>query len=391
MLKLNGNYSDYTDETDENYPEGKAINASSSESFDGTPLLAEFMNDVNAAHIAMYEKAYGNTTGIDGNPDTQKNSQFADAVSKYTDDKMKSHADERGLADGVHGATVEATPGQICTRDELGNVKVGTAVEDGDAINKSVFDNIVNDIMRFIVPVGSVKMYTGVNEPKYYLICDGRAVSRSTYSALYGVIGTTYGAGDGSTTFNLPDFRECSPIGIGQRASGVTTHNVLTLGQFQDDQFASHSHTTNSISKTSTDETDTNHTHIFKTSGSTTQNDSTGASRTGAYDQGFSFKSRNNELHLTMSNDFYGGAYGSNAGTGIRVSYGTDSAGGMYGTANIRVQDHTHSGTTNWQSDSNTNYKHSHGFNHTHGTDSKGSTTGGTHGKQLGVNFIIKY
>jgi microcystin-dependent protein len=38
-------------------------------------------------------------------------------------------------------------------------------------------------------------------------MCDGRAVSRSTYSALYGVIGTTYGAGDGSTTFNVPDAR----------------------------------------------------------------------------------------------------------------------------------------------------------------------------------------
>ena len=135
MLKLNQNYSDYTDETDVDYPEGKAVNASTSESYDGTPLLAEFMNDVNAAHIAMYEKAHGSRDGINGQADTQKASQFADSVAKYTDDKVKAHADERGLADGVHGATSEATPGQIASRDEFGNLKVGAAINDDDAIN----------------------------------------------------------------------------------------------------------------------------------------------------------------------------------------------------------------------------------------------------------------
>lgn len=135
MLKLDQNYSDYTDETDENYPEGKAINASSSESANGTPLLAEFMNDINAAHIAMYEKAYGSRNGISGVADTQKMSQFADAVVKLVIDKIKAHADLRGLVDGVHGATSEASSGQIASRDEFGNLKVGTAIDDEDAIN----------------------------------------------------------------------------------------------------------------------------------------------------------------------------------------------------------------------------------------------------------------
>ena len=143
MLKLNQNYSDYTDETDENYPEGKAVNASSSESYDGTPLLAEFMNDVNAAHIAMYEKAHGSRDGIDGQPDTQKASQFADSVAKYTDDKVKAHADKRGLTDGVHGATSEATPGQIVSRDEFGRAKFGAPVDDTDAVRKVDVDKTI--------------------------------------------------------------------------------------------------------------------------------------------------------------------------------------------------------------------------------------------------------
>mgnify|MGYP003435353646 FL=1 len=158
MLKLNSNYSDYTDETDVNYPEGKAVNASTSESYDGTPLLAEFMNDVNAAHIAMYEKAYGNRDGINGHADTQKASQFADSVTKYTDDKVKSHVDKRGLTDGVHGATSEATPGQIVSRDQFGRAKVAAPVENDDIANKQW-------VLEAIYPVGSLYWSSKATNP----------------------------------------------------------------------------------------------------------------------------------------------------------------------------------------------------------------------------------
>lgn len=53
-------------------------------------------------------------------------------------------------------------------------------------------------------PIGSVIAFAGSNAPVGYLMCDGSAVSRTTYADLFAVIGTTYGAGDGSTTFNLP-------------------------------------------------------------------------------------------------------------------------------------------------------------------------------------------
>lgn len=56
-------------------------------------------------------------------------------------------------------------------------------------------------------PIGTVEAYAGANAPNGYLLCDGSAVSRTTYKDLFRVIGTTYGSGDGSTTFNLPDIK----------------------------------------------------------------------------------------------------------------------------------------------------------------------------------------
>lgn len=53
--------------------------------------------------------------------------------------------------------------------------------------------------------IGAIYMYAGNTAPEGYLMCDGSAVSRSSYSGLFDVIGTTFGQGDGSTTFNLPD------------------------------------------------------------------------------------------------------------------------------------------------------------------------------------------
>jgi microcystin-dependent protein len=75
--------------------------------------------------------------------------------------------------------------------------------------------------------IGEMKMYGGSTAPAGWLLCDGSAVSRTTYANLFAVIGTTFGAGDGSTTFNLPDLRGRSPLGAGQ-GSGLTSR---ALGQ----------------------------------------------------------------------------------------------------------------------------------------------------------------
>ena len=71
---------------------------------------------------------------------------------------------------------------------------------------------IVNEITaRF--PVASVIPYAGTTAPTGWLLADGAAVSRVTYSDLFAVIGTTYGVGDGSTTFNVPNLKGRIPVG----------------------------------------------------------------------------------------------------------------------------------------------------------------------------------
>jgi microcystin-dependent protein len=90
--------------------------------------------------------------------------------------------------------------------------------------------SVANNIASITVPAGggeyagTIKMWSGSAPPDAtYAFCDGNAVSRTTYSVLFSRIGTTYGAGDGSTTFNLPDFRNRFPVGAGSLyARGAT-------------------------------------------------------------------------------------------------------------------------------------------------------------------------
>lgn len=73
-------------------------------------------------------------------------------------------------------------------------------------------------------PTGAITMFAGSTAPTGYLICDGSAVSRTTYADLFTAIGTTYGTGDGSTTFNLPNLKGKVPVG---RDSADTSFDVL--------------------------------------------------------------------------------------------------------------------------------------------------------------------
>ena len=78
-----------------------------------------------------------------------------------------------------------------------------------------------------VSPTGTIVSYAAAAAPTGWLICDGTAVSRATYSTLFGVIQTTYGNGDGSTTFNLPDLR--GRVVAGYAAAGGHSE-VSTLG-----------------------------------------------------------------------------------------------------------------------------------------------------------------
>lgn len=85
------------------------------------------------------------------------------------------------------------------------------------------------------MPIGGVIAYAGINVPAGFFECNGQAVSRTTYADLFAAIGTTYGAGDSSTTFNLPDMRD-------EFIRGKS--DTRPLGNKQAASFASHTHPT---------------------------------------------------------------------------------------------------------------------------------------------------
>lgn len=99
------------------------------------------------------------------------------------------------------------------------------------------------------VPVGALQMYVGATTdiPSGWLLCDGSAVSRTTYDALYNVIDEKYGVGDGSTTFNLPDFVTSNSFpraatnDAGRGTTGGESTHTLT-----ESEMPSHTHTQNS-------------------------------------------------------------------------------------------------------------------------------------------------
>lgn len=78
------------------------------------------------------------------------------------------------------------------------------------------------------IPTGALFPFAGSSAPTGFLLCAGQAVSRSTYAALFAVIGTAYGSGDGSTTFNVPDLR--GRVAAGKDDMGGSAASRLTTG-----------------------------------------------------------------------------------------------------------------------------------------------------------------
>ena len=104
----------------------------------------------------------------------------------------------------------------------------------------------------FLVPTGSLIMWPSNTIPSDWKLCNGAAISRVTFATLFSLLGTTFGAGDGSTTFNLPDYRNRMPYGADTVVVGAT-------GGSADAIVVSHTHTATSTSTV----TDPGHLHTF--------------------------------------------------------------------------------------------------------------------------------
>tara|TARA_R100001509_G_C4854573_1_gene211242 strand:- start:242 stop:1159 length:918 start_codon:yes stop_codon:yes gene_type:complete len=178
-----------------------------------------------------------------------------------------------------------------------GDIRFNTTLTQFEGYNGSAWGEIANG-----VPAGSIFTFASTTVPSGYLECNGAAVSRSTYATLFAAISTTFGVGDGSATFNLPDLRGQFVRGWANNATG-TGDDGRSFGSSQADQNKTHGHTASV--------TDPGHRHVTKGHG--TQDDG-GSNVTGSTSGGSSSTSMND------------------ANTGISVSVASD------GGAEVRVK-----------------------------------------------------
>jgi microcystin-dependent protein len=119
-------------------------------------------------------------------------------------------------------ATNAVTSAKIAT-DAVTSAKIATdAVTSAKIANGAVTQDKLNSSVT-LVPTGAVMPFAMNAAPSGWLAANGSAVSRTTYAALFAAIGTTYGAGDGSSTFTLPDLRGYFVRGSGTNADGTAS------------------------------------------------------------------------------------------------------------------------------------------------------------------------
>ncbi len=229
-------------------------------------------------------------------------------------------------------------------------------------------------------PVGAGMLWYTNTAPANWLICDGAAVSRTQYGALFAILGTTYGAGNGSTTFNLPDLRQRFPIG---KAASGTANTIASIGGNID-----HTHTVPAHHHGMGTGADLN---ITSSGSGTTGNQSADHTHSGT--TGTVSANHTHTIPFAISDIVYAWSV-SGGGTAAFVVAGTTT------TSTISAN-HTHSLTTGGVSSNHTHTTP----NHTHGSANIagriGLVTGGVDGNAamtsgnnnppyLVVNYIIK-
>jgi microcystin-dependent protein len=214
---------------------------------DGAGATAKVTDFTNIIDIAGVVNA--TTFSIDGTEVTST------AAELNILDGVTADTAEINILDGVTANTAEINilDGLTATTAELNYV-------DGVTSNiQTQIDNVTSTAM----PTGALVPYAGTSAPSGFLLCYGQEVSRTTYASLFSAIGTTYGTGDGSTTFNLPDLRGRAVAGQddmgGSSANRLTGQsggvNGDTLGgtggnethTLTEAELAAHTHTVNSV------------------------------------------------------------------------------------------------------------------------------------------------
>jgi len=168
-------------------------------------------------------------------------SDLASASTARTNLDVRSRAEVDGATTLNNNVIALGKLSQISTARLLGRVSASTGdVESLTATQVRTFLNVEDGASAETAPTGSIATIASVSTPTGYLDCDGAAVNRTTYADLFAEIGTVFGVGNGTTTFNLPDLRGEFIRGWDD-SRGVDTGRVF--GSSQADAFESHTHT----------------------------------------------------------------------------------------------------------------------------------------------------
>jgi microcystin-dependent protein len=136
--------------------------------------------------------------------------------------------DENYFANCGVGGSSSATSSNNTYLDSLYVADLISTIVDSVYVNGFVDGQTESNL-----PIGVIQVFAGENSPNGWLFCDGGEISRSTYSDLFTEIGESYGPGDGSTTFNVPDLRGRVPVGkdnMGGVSAGILSNNGTVIG-----------------------------------------------------------------------------------------------------------------------------------------------------------------
>ena len=206
-------------------------------------IVAKFVTNVDpnsaASNIVSIERVAGTPAGSPSAPATPSNAislaTFAVAAGA-TSIVTANITDTR-----VYVQPQAAALSYLARLSDLASVATGkgaslVGIEDaGSYFSATTVEGALQYLASNIgMPTGTMLMWSTDSAPAGFLLCYGQAVSRTTYSALFAVIGTTYGAGDTTTTFNVPDLRGRFPLGQddmgGSSANRVTAAAADALG-----------------------------------------------------------------------------------------------------------------------------------------------------------------